>query len=96
MEKIVPRLSAPIITYAFATPGRGFETTLVMNDSQFPEIEDTSSRVRLTIASIKEDFPRVPIMIGVADVLTSEVTFVIFGVIPVTLSMSETKSSAAR
>ena len=76
-------------------PGRGFETSLAINDSHCPDIEDTSRFVWLTTAEMSEDFPRVPTMMGVDVVLTDEVSFEIFGVAPVTALMSETKFEAA-
>lgn len=96
IAKIVPRLSAPTITYALRTPGRGLSTIRVMNASHCPEMEDTSSCVWFTIASIKDDFPRVPMIIGGEEALNEDVALDNFGVLPVTCSISEAKSVAAR
>lgn len=93
---IVPRWSEPIMTYAFEIPGRGFETTFVMNASHCPSIDETSSFVWLTIAEMREECPSVPMIIGAVEEWIVAVTFEILGVMPVTLSMSETKSEAAR
>lgn len=60
---IVPRLSEPITTYALMTPGSGFATSLAIKASHLPSMDDTSSFVRFTISSMREDFPSVPTMI---------------------------------
>lgn len=92
-----PLLSAPIITYAEAIPGSGFFTSFVMKASQLPWMDETSSFVLLTTASMSEDLPSVPMIIA-EDVFGGEdaVAFAIDGFTPVTRWMSAAKSNAAR
>lgn len=84
---MVPRLSAPTITYALSTPGRGFETCLAINDSHCPLMEETSNLVRFTTSSMSEDFPSVPMIMTegcLAAELVELVTLAMVGLTPVT------------
>lgn len=93
---MVPRLSAPIMTYALSTPGRGLATVVAINASHFPSIEETSSCVVFTIWSIKDDFPRVPTRMAIEFLTEADETFEIAGFTFVTWWMSDAKSKAAR
>ena len=61
-------------------------------------MDDTSSCVRLSTSEMSDDFPRVPMMMGVEAVNDEDVvvTFLRDGLTPVTRWMSEAKSEAAR
>ena len=58
-------MSAPMTTYALLIPGSGFATSFVKNASHLPWMDDTSRLVRLTMSSMRDDFPKVPTMMAV-------------------------------
>lgn len=88
------------MTYPRSTLGIGFWTSLDTKASHTPRTPETSRPVELTIESMSAECPRVPTKIGKEPFGTVEFIDIVrlarVGLIPVTLWMSATKSSAAR
>lgn len=77
------------MTYALSTPGKGLATCRDKKDSHLPSMDVTSKPVALTTRSIRDDFPRVPMIIAVEDLVfavdpTDAVRLVSKDLVPVT------------